>query len=96
MPEVHNEFAEKNLKSLFPNIFILLSIFLTVPFSSAEGERAFSCLKRIKSWLRTTMNQTRLSSLSIINIHSVIAGKLDINHLIDIFASAKESRLQFH
>jgi len=34
--EVHNEFAIKNLKSLFPNIFVLLSIFFTVPFSSAD------------------------------------------------------------
>ncbi len=58
-PRIH--FAKDNLKSFFPNIFILLSIFLTVPLSSAEGERSFSCLKRIKSDLRTTMGQTRLS-----------------------------------
>ena len=96
IPQVHNEFAQKKLKSLYPNIFILLIIFLTVPVSSAEGERAFSCLKRIKSWLRSTMNQTRLSSLSIINIHSLIAEKLNIDKLIDIFASVRERRLQLN
>jgi len=96
IPDVHKQFAEKNLKLLYPNIFILLSIFLTVPFSSAEGERAFSCLKRIKTYLRSTMNQSRISSLSIINIHSVIASKLNINHLIDLFSSVKERRLKFH
>ncbi len=96
IPEVHNSFAKNNLKILYPNIFILLTIFLTVPVTSAEGERAFSCLKRIKSCLRTTMNQVRLSSVSIINIHSIIAAKLNIEDLIDIFASLKERRLQFH
>ncbi len=90
-----NEFAFKELKSLFPNIFTLLAIFLTMPVSSAEGERAFSCLKRIKSYLRSTMGQTRLSSLALINVHSRIAENLDINHLIDIFASRKDRKLKF-
>ncbi len=84
------------MEKIFELIFILLTIFLTVPVTSAEGERAFSCLKRIKSCLRTTMNQVRLSSVSIINIHSIIAAKLNIEDLIDIFASLKERRLQFH
>lgn len=96
IPEVHREFGEKNLKVLFPNIFILLSIFLTIPVSSAEGERAFSCLKRVKSRLRTTMSQDRLSSLAIINIHSFIAGNLDVNTLIDLFSSLKDRRLIFN
>ncbi len=53
MEETWIHFAKNNLKSFFPNIFILLSIFHTVPLSSAEGERSFSCLKRIKSDHRT-------------------------------------------
>ncbi len=53
---------------------MLLSIFLTVPLSNTEG--SFSCLKRIKSDLRTNMGQTGLSSLSVINVQSDIARTL--------------------
>jgi len=66
-----------------------LSIFFTVLLSSAEGERSFSCLKRIESDLLITMGQTRLSSLSIINDHFEIARKLTLSNLIEIFASKK-------
>ena len=72
-----------------------MSIFLTVLLSSAEGERSFSCLKCIESDLLTTMRQTRLSSLSIINEHYEIARKLTLSNLIEIFASKKERKLEF-
>ncbi len=66
-----------------------------MPLFSAEGERSFSCLKRIESDLPTTMGQTRLSSLSVINVHSDIARKLSLSNLIEIFASKKERKLEF-
>ena len=37
-----------------------------------QGERSFSCLKRIKSDIRTTMEQIRLSPLSDINVHKTV------------------------
>ena len=37
--------------------------------SSASVERSFSCLKRVKTYLRTTMGQNRLSCLCRISIH---------------------------
>jgi hypothetical protein len=54
-----------------------------------------SCLKRIKSDIRITTWQTRLSSLSVINVHSEIARKLTLSNLIGIFASKKERKLEF-
>jgi hypothetical protein len=87
MSNVKKIFVEKSLKSVFPNLFTLLSIYLTMPVTSVECERSFSVLKRLKSWLRTTMGQVRLSSLSIIQIHSEAASKLDLNKIVDIFAS---------
>jgi hypothetical protein len=40
--------------------------------TSASVERSFSCLKRVKSYLRNTMSQGRLSSLCRISIHKDI------------------------
>ena len=89
MEDTRIHFAKDNLKSFFLHIFIWLSIFFTVLLSSAEGERSFSCLKRIESDLLITMGQNQLSSLSIINDHFEIARKLTLSNLIEIFASTK-------
>ena len=41
------------------------------------------------------MGQTRISSLSVFNVHSDIARKLTLSNLIEIFASKKEKKLEF-
>jgi hypothetical protein len=47
------------LKDVFPNIYIALSIILTLPVSSASPEQAFSKLKLIKNRLRSTVSEDR-------------------------------------
>lgn len=56
-------------KDSFPNIHCLLIIACTLPISSAEAERSFSLLRRIKTYLRSTMSEERMSDLSIIAMH---------------------------
>lgn len=86
--KIHHYFSKNiYLKSAFPNILNLLVIFLTVPVTNAECERSFSCLKRLKTWLRSTIGQTRLYSLAI--------ALLIVNKIIDIFASEKHRRMEF-
>lgn len=77
-------------KNFFPGIHSLLQIFLTVPVSSATAERSFSALRKIKSYLRTTMVEERLSGLATLYIHSSF--DMDLEGVIDIFAS-KNRRL---
>ena len=88
-------FSENDLVHVFPNLSILLSIFLTVPVSSAECERSFSCLKRLKTWLRSTMSQPRFSFLAIIQMNRDILKKINVSELIDKFASKKTRRMEF-
>jgi len=66
-----------------------------MPVTSCEGERSFSVLKRLKFWLRSTMGQSRLSSLTIIQIHSRELVKLSVENLINIFASCEQRRTDF-
>jgi hypothetical protein len=93
--DVRKEFSSKNLKVPFPNLFTLLSIYLTVPISSSECERSFSVLKRLKTWLRSTMGQDRLSNLALIQINSDYLSKLDIGKIIDIFATKTNRKIDF-
>jgi len=45
---MHRPIQERNLTSLFPNIAIILRIYLYLMCSNSSGERSFSKLKRIK------------------------------------------------
>ena len=85
-----------NLTLIFPNIVKILKVYLTIPVSSASSERSFSCLKRLKNYLRSTMTDDRLSSLSTLTIESQELTKIDINKTIDIFANSGNRRLQFY
>lgn len=45
---------------IYPNIFKLIQIFATLPISTAQNERSFSSLKKIKTYLRNSMGQVRI------------------------------------
>ncbi|KAG1674075.1 hypothetical protein GQR58_015244 [Nymphon striatum] len=42
-----------------------------------EAERSFSCVKRIRTWQRSTMTTERLSNLSPIAIHTTLSASLE-------------------
>lgn len=56
-----NTIKEIVKKNTFPNIYKLFQVALTIPISSATRERSFSCMRRIKNWLRTSIEQNRFS-----------------------------------
>ena len=53
----------------YPNIYRLLLIGCTLPLTSAEAERSFSLIRRIKTYARCTMSEERLSDLAVIALH---------------------------
>ncbi len=66
---------EHAVRLLFPQVLVLLKLLLVCPVSSCECERSFSALRRLKTWLRTTMIQCRLichvhqEQLDNVNVH---------------------------
>lgn len=76
-----------SMQTAFPDVFTLVRAALTIPVSSASAERSFSALKRIKTYLRSTMCEDRLTHLSIISIERDISKYLDYDKVIDKFAS---------
>lgn len=81
------------LKESYPNIEIAIRIFLSMPVTTASCERSFSKLKLIKTYLRSTMAQERLSSMAILSIETEIASKLDYEEVIDKFADTKARKI---
>ncbi len=90
-----NAIHKMQLQSIFGEVCIALRIFCTLPVTVASGERVFSKLKLIKSYLRSTMSQERLNNLAILFIESQLALRLNFKDLIEDFASKKARRLGF-
>lgn len=65
---------------------------LSLPISSATCERSFSALRMIKTWLRVTMRQERLTDLSILYKEKDLTKLTNINKVIDSFAE-KDRRI---
>ena len=66
-----------------------------MPVTVASAERSSSELKLIKSYLRYTMSQDRLSGLSMISIESDVARELNYDELIQQFAEKKTRKKSF-
>uniref|UniRef100_A0A667XPW6 TTF-type domain-containing protein n=1 Tax=Myripristis murdjan TaxID=586833 RepID=A0A667XPW6_9TELE len=80
---------DNNLQEVYPNLWVALRISLTLPVTVASAERSFSKLKLIKTYLRSTMGQERLSGLAVISINAEVAHSLSYDDLISDFASRK-------
>jgi len=65
----------------------LIGIAVTLPVTSVEAERSFSSLKLIKTHLRTTMLDDRLSDIAMLSVHSQQATALDLDLVVDNFAN---------
>lgn len=87
------EFIKK--MDMFPNILVAYRVLLTIPITVASAERSFSKLKLIKSYLRTSMTQDRLNGLAILSIEKNMLKNIDVEHIIDDFASKNARRGHF-
>ena len=70
----------------------LTEIILIMPGTNAISERSFSALRRMKTWLRSTMNQTRLNWCMILHIHNDDTDKLNIVEVANEFVNRNSSR----
>ncbi|KAL4152785.1 hypothetical protein QTP88_000618 [Uroleucon formosanum] len=69
---LQNHLNSLNSKQNFPNYYKLFNVAITLPINSATCERSFSAMRRLKTWMQSTMLQERFSSLGIINIEKDI------------------------
>ena len=81
-------------KWLFRFVEMLVRLLLVVPASSSEAERSFSALRRLKTWLRSTMSQARLNHICVLNVHSELLDTIDLDDIADNFISKNETRAQ--
>jgi hypothetical protein len=79
-------------KLAFQELYRLITIAIVLPVTSASCERSFSALKLIKSYLRSTMSDSRLSSIAILSIESARAESLNLDLFVDEFDARHDNR----
>lgn len=83
---------ENGLNDFLPHFAKAVKVLSIIPATSCTSERSFSALRRLKTYLRSTMEQSRLNSLAVICIERVYANlvlKNDIDKIINVLASRK-------
>ena len=66
-----------------------------MPATNAVSERSFSSMRRLKSYLRSTMNQSRLNHVMILHLNKEKVDSLDLDVIGNEFVEGNEHRLRY-
>jgi hypothetical protein len=92
---------DKSLQDAFKETYKLCQLIYVLPSTSANAERAFSAMRRVKTYLRTTMSEERFSNVTFLAIEKDLVGKLYstgkpfYDKVIEEFTK-KDRRAEFH
>ena len=81
--------------SMFSEVDQLVRIYLTVPVTTATGERSLSAVRCIKTYLRSTMSQQHFNNIMLLNVHKDLTDGLDLPTIARQFMDANEGRRHF-
>ena len=77
---------------MLPLLTATIQAALTIPVSSCSCERSFSAVRRVHTWLRSTMEHMRLNHLAVMTFEKEVLEKVNTEQLIDRFATMKVRR----
>ena len=69
-----------------------------IPATSCTAERSFSSLRRLKTYLRSTCGQERLSNLALLHIETEFVNRVlreDMELMVDVFGERAGRHSQF-
>ena len=81
-----------NERLLLSEVVTVLKLILVLPSTNAVSERSFSGMRRLKTYLRTTMSQSRLNHLLLLHVHKDRTDSLSIIDIAKDFISDSEHR----
>ncbi len=90
-----NSIYRMQLQSIFGEVCVAVRIFCSLPVYVSGAERAFSKLKLVKDYLRSTQTQKRFNSLARLLIESQLSRQLDFKDIISDFVNKKVRQRDF-
>ena len=80
---------------IFPLVFRVATLVLTLPVSIATTERSFSAMNIVKTTLRNKMEDEFLTDCLLMYIEKQIAKRFSIDSIVDDFRDMQERRSKF-
>ena len=81
-------------KVVYIELYKAYQIACAIPVTTAETERSFSCMKRVKTYLRSTIGDDRLGDLATLSINRERTAKLEMDETVDIFDRSGDRRIR--
>ena len=78
---------------IYPNVYILLTILDILPVSTATSERSFSTMRRLKTCLRSSIGNERMTGLALLSIHK--DRQIDREKIMNDFVASSNRRSDF-
>ena len=77
---------------LMSQVSQLVRLLLVMPATNAGSERSFSAVRRIKTYLRSTMTQQRLNHLMLLHVHKSHTDSLNLVDVANDFNAGNDHR----
>ena len=71
----------------FPSLRRIFQLVLTLPIANVSSERSFSSLRHLRTFLRSSTSEERLSGLALLNMENILSHEIDLDKVVDIFSS---------
>ena len=78
--------------ALVSQVMRLVKFVLLMPATNAMSERSALAMRRIKTYLRTSMTQARLNHVMVLHIHKHLTDSISHAAVLNEFVSANEAR----
>ena len=79
-------------QGLLDQVYQVLRLVLVMPATNSSSERSFSALRRVKSYLRSTMTQQRLNNLMILHVYKEQTDGLILKDVANEFVGNSQHR----
>ena len=87
--------SNEEFKEILPAVHKLLRLYLTIPITPATAERAFSALKQVLTYSRSSMTEKRLNNLLLLYVHKKQTGTLDLASVAKELIARNEERMKY-
>jgi hypothetical protein len=90
---VYNRFNDVDIRrETHKTVHAAVATLLVLPTTTASCERSFSGLRRLKTFLRTNMNQQRLNAMILATAHTDLLDSINVLSVAQEFASLNDIR----
>ena len=86
---------EDSYRQMLSEVHKVLHLYLTIPVTSSISERTFSSLRRLLTYLRSTMSEKRLNNCLLLYVHKDLTDTLNLQNIATEFISSNEDRRKY-